>query len=172
MIGYNYKSDLISYDLDELNPIDAVPRTKANPLGRGEGKTGGNINQEAYVKLILPHVEARKRELDAQGKCFILQEDNDEGQGATTNLENPARMAKDQMNLDCVDNWPPQSPDLSPIENVRRIREQRVQGRKPTSKEELKPMLLEEWDLIAYNEISKLILTCPAAIVRGRVMMY
>ncbi len=34
MIDYNYKSELVFYDLDELNPIDAVPRTKSNPLGR------------------------------------------------------------------------------------------------------------------------------------------
>ena len=72
MIGYNYKSELIFYDLDEINPIDAVPRIKSNPLGRAKGKKGGNITQEAYVQLILPYVEARKYELDAKGRRFIF----------------------------------------------------------------------------------------------------
>ncbi len=84
--------------------------------------------------------------MDTKGRRFLFQEDNDKGHGATSNLENPARMAKDQMNLDYVDNWPPQSPGLNPIEMVWRILKQRVKRRKPTSKEELKRMLLEEWD--------------------------
>ena len=156
MIGYNYKSKLVFYDMDEMNPIDAVSRTKSNPLGRAKGKKGGNITQEAYVKLILPHFEARKRELDAKGRRFIFQEDNDKGPGHMSNLENPARMAKDEMDLDYIENWPPQSPDLNPIENVWRILKQRVKGRKPTSKEELKRMLLEEWENISYEEINEL----------------
>ena len=56
-------------------------------------------------------------------------------------MENPALMAKIRINLDWVENWPPQSLDLNPIENVWRILKQRVKRRKPTTKEELKRFL-------------------------------
>ena len=73
-------------------------------------------------------------------------------------MENPARMAKIRINLDWVENWPPQSLDLNPTENVWRILKQRVKRRKPTTKEELKRFLLEEWEHISYEEINELIL--------------
>ena len=56
IIGYNYKSRLIFYIMDELNKADAVPRIKKNPIGKAKGKKGGNITQEAYVKLILLYI--------------------------------------------------------------------------------------------------------------------
>ena len=68
MIGYNYKSRLVFYDMDDLNEEDAVPRTKSNPRGKAKGKKGGNITQEGYVSMILPHVEARKNYLERRGK--------------------------------------------------------------------------------------------------------
>ena len=43
MIGYNYKSQLVYYDIDDLNETDAVPRTKKNPLDKALGKKWGNI---------------------------------------------------------------------------------------------------------------------------------
>ena len=103
MIAYNSKGPLIFYDLDELNPIDAVPRTKRNPLDKAKGKKGGNITQEAYVKLILPHVQRRMEELERQGKHMIFQKDNDNGHGSRSQ-DNPARLAKCAMNLNYVNN--------------------------------------------------------------------
>ena len=72
IIGYNYKSRLVFYDMDELNEADAVPRIKKNPTGRVKGKKGGNITQEAYVKLILPYIKKRKDQLEKKSKRFIL----------------------------------------------------------------------------------------------------
>ena len=86
--------------MNELNEADIVHRIKNNPTGKAKGKKGGNITQEVYVKLILPYIEKRKGQLEKKDKRFILQEDNDKGHGATTNMENPARMAKIRINLD------------------------------------------------------------------------
>lgn len=157
MIGWNYKSPLVFYGIEEDNEVDAVPRTKKNPLGKGKRKGGGNMTQEKYIRHILPIVRARKQYLESKGQHMIFQEDNDGGHG-TNSLENPAREAKIDMDLDFVDNWPPQSPDLNPIENVWRILKQRVKRLKPTTKEELKQCLLDEWDKISQEEINALIL--------------
>ncbi|KAI9698357.1 MAG: hypothetical protein M1836_003937 [Candelina mexicana] len=40
-----------------------------------------------------------------------------------------ARHYKDEHDLDYVDHWPPNSPDLDPIENVWRALKQRIKGR-------------------------------------------
>ena len=48
---------------------------------------------------------------------MIFQEDNDGGHG-TKSYNNPAREAKDQFELDYIEDWPPYSPDLNVIENI------------------------------------------------------
>jgi hypothetical protein len=69
------------------------------------------------VGKILPIVKKYRDDAEAKGKGFIFQEDNDGGHG-TRSEENSARLYKDQINLDFIDDWPAFSPDLLPIENV------------------------------------------------------
>lgn len=47
---------------------------------------------------------------------------------------------------------------MNPIENVLSILKQRVKRRKPTTDEELKRFLFEDWEHISYEEVSELIL--------------
>lgn len=57
--------------------------------------------------------------------------------------------------------WPPQSPDLSPIENLWRILKENIRRHKVSSKTDLKKIILQEWQLILPDICKKLISTMP-----------
>ena len=157
MIAYDYKSDLVFYDMEELAPIDVVRRSKRNPLGRDLKKKGGNVTMEAYAKLILPHVQRRRDYVENNGGTFVFQEDRDGGHGLGSS-DNIAVETKVRMNIDWVDNWSPQSPDLNPIENVWRILKSRVKKHKCKTAAALRTAILEEWKGIDQKEINALII--------------
>ena len=95
----------------------------------------------------------------AEGIPFILEEDND-GSHGTRSLDNIVYKAKLALGPDFKFYAnPPQSPDLSIIENVWRTLKQRIKNRKPSIKEELRQVIFEEWDKIAQEEINDLVLT-------------
>ena len=115
------------------------------------------MTQERYVKEILPIVEARMKEVEAQKQQFIFQEDNDNSHG-TRSQENIARFKRDQMELDYIDNWPANSLDLNPIENVWRILKSRVKLRRSANPKELRKAIEEVWKEITLEEINECIL--------------
>ena len=143
MIAWNYKGPLIFYDM----------REQRNKEGK---KGGGNITMEEYTTHLLPYVVTRKKEVESQGRHFIFQEDNDGGHG-TRSQENPARFYKVLHNIDFIDDWPPNSPDLSPIESVWRILKQRVKTHKAMSKEQLQEAIQQEWARITIEEVNNCI---------------
>lgn len=91
MVGWNYKSDLIFYE---------VP-----------GNSNGKMSQRVYIDSILNPVV--KPCLDAND--FVLEEDGDSGHGSANN-NNIVRRWKEENKLNYYFNAP-KSPDLSIIEN-------------------------------------------------------
>ena len=61
------------------------------------------------------------------------------------------------MNVQHVMNWPSNSPDLNPIENIWNIVKRRIEKRKPTNIGDLKVFLGEEWKKIEKDIIINLI---------------
>ena len=59
-----------------------------------------------------------------------------------------------------VVDWPPQSPDLNPIQNVWKTLEERSKARNPKTREQLWNALQEEWNKITRHDINKLISSC------------
>jgi transposase len=114
------------------------------------------MTMELYVAKMLPIVKGYRDTAEAKGRGFIFQEDNDGGH-STRSQENSARLYKDQINLDFIDDWPAFSPDLLSIENIWRILKQRVRQHLPETKEELKTAIEIEWAALTLSEINRVV---------------
>ena len=97
MIGFNYKGPLIFYGYAE----EVEKQKKNGKVKETVQQFGGPMTQERYAKEILPVVRRRKEECKAVGLKFVFQEDND-GSHGTRSFENPARYAKDEMELNFI----------------------------------------------------------------------
>ncbi|KAL1506201.1 hypothetical protein ABEB36_005603 [Hypothenemus hampei] len=66
-------------------------------------------------------------------------------------------------NIDLLD-WPPQSPDLNPIEHIWGILKNNVRNRNVSSKKALENVLIHEWNCISAEQCTKLVQTMPQRI--------
>ncbi len=153
MIGIDYKSELVFYAHTEEKDHEQ----KNGKVRKKKYKMGGPMTQERYANEIISIVEGRKKEVEQAGSQFLFQEDND-GSHGTRSDENIARFRKDQMELEFIENWPPNSPDLNPIENVWRILKSRVKRHKCTTSEQLRKAIEQEWKKITLQEVNECIL--------------
>lgn len=115
------------------------------------------MTQERYANEILPLVRKRKEMLALQGQEMIFQEDNDGSHGTRT-MDNCCAQVKDEMELDYVDDWPANSPDLNPIEKVWRILKSGVKLHHSMNHKELRKAIEKEWNAIEQWEIDEYIL--------------
>ena len=113
----------------------------------------GTMNEFAYAQTILFYKEDMNKIYEENGKALILEQD-----GASSH-----RSKKNLRLLDFLfgeNGWiqnPPNSPGLAyPIEDLWSIIKPRVKRREPSSIEELKKYLIEEWNSIPLNLIQNL----------------
>ena len=88
-------------------------------------------------------------------KKFVFQHDNDP--------KHTAGIVKDwlrEKNIETL-KWPPWSPDLNPIEHLWDELERRMKKHHPSNREELKEMLLKEWNSIGTDVTEKLVDSVP-----------
>ena len=118
------------------------------PLVRLQGK----VNAGVYKHLVKDHVLPVLRNSTKQLSIFM--QDNA-----------PCNKAMVVMNFLKPDNftlidWPPQSLDLNPIQNVWKALGERSKARNPKTTEQLWNALQEEWNKITQQDINKLISSC------------
>ena len=120
---------------------------------------GNSMTQLYYTENILPHyLETIKQAQEAQGRA-ILQEDNDPSHGTRSQF-NLTRKYKNDNNIELLIH-PAESPDLNPMEACWNILKQRVRRHRWDNLDQLKELLVQEWEAITMDEIRTCIAEMP-----------
>ncbi|CAK9796236.1 Transposable element Tc1 transposase [Anthophora quadrimaculata] len=125
------------------------------------------LTKEGYKKILEEH--AVPSGIRILGEGFTFQEDNDP--------KHSSRLCRSFLNELESNNilkrmiWPPQSPDLSPIELLWDELDRKAKAQSPTSKEDLWQKLLQCWSEITPETLEKLLKRMPRickAVIKAR----
>ena len=125
-----------------------ISRDCVGPLVRLQGKVKAGVDKQ----LVKNHVFSVQRNSTKQ--LSLLMQDDSLCHKAIVVMKFPKR-----ENVTVMD-WPPQSPNLNPIENVRKTLGKRSKTRNPKITEYLWNALQEEWNRITRQDINKIISSC------------
>lgn len=110
----------------------------------------GIMRKEDYKDILEKYVKRDARNLGL-GRRWWFQQDNDP--------KHTAKLVTNWLNKEKIDvlEWPSQSPDLNPIENLWHELKVRVRARSPQNVTELETFCKEEWANIPQDVCSKLV---------------
>lgn len=120
-------------------------------------KIEGNMKKEQYHSILQRH--AIPSGIDLIGRGFVFQQDIDP--------KHTSKLCAGYLNKKKVDGvidvmeWPPQSPDLNPIELLWEELDRRVRNLKPTSLPNLWECLKDAWNDIQPQTLQKLVERMP-----------
>ena len=117
----------------------------------------GILNQHGYHSILQRH--AIPSGLRLVGRSFVFQQDNDPKH--TSNLCKNYLMKKENDGHLKIMTWPPQSPDLNPIELVWDELDRRAKAKLPTSAVHLWKLLQESWENISGDYLVKFVNRMP-----------
>lgn len=133
MIGFNYKSPIIWVDFKNEN-----------------GAKVTRMNAKTYIDNILKHPDVMR---ELKNKDRIFQQD-----GARCHQAKDTKMFLDKKKIIYINDWPANSPDLNPIEQVWALLNQRVAERRGSGPAddvaELRRIVEEEWAAIPQSVIN------------------
>uniref|UniRef100_A0A8C7SUX3 Transposase Tc1-like domain-containing protein n=1 Tax=Oncorhynchus mykiss TaxID=8022 RepID=A0A8C7SUX3_ONCMY len=150
LFGLNSTRHVWRKKKDEYNPKNTIPTMKhgggniilwgcfsakgTGRLHRIEGRMDGAMYRKILANNLLPSVRALK-----MGRGWVFQHDND--------LKHTTRATKEWLrkkHLKVLE-WPSQSSDLNPIENLWRELKIHIAQRQPRNLKDLEKVCMEEW---------------------------
>merc|ERR1711980_80441 len=130
-------------------------------------KIEGTLNQHGYHSILQRH--AIPSGLGLVGRSFIFQQDNDPKH--TSRLCKGYLTKKESDGVLWQMTWPPQSPDLNPVEMVWGELDRRVKAKGSTSAKHLWELLQDCWKTISGDYLLKLMERMPRvckAVIRAK----
>lgn len=130
-------------------------------------KIEGTMKKEQYHSILQRH--AIPSGFNLIGRGFILQQDNDPKHTSKLCISYLERK-QDAGELELME-WPPQSPDLNPIELLWEELDRRVRDLKPSSLSGLWECLQEAWNNIQAPRLQRLVERMPklcAAVIKAK----
>lgn len=125
----------------------------ANGVGKLH-KIDGIMNAKKYKNILIHQMRPSAKKLFPNNN-YTFQHDNDP--------KHTANIVKSYLSNSSIQvlSWPPQSPDLNPIENLWKIVKERCKDRKPKNLEEYSKILQTVWEGIEVQTLAKLVESMP-----------
>jgi hypothetical protein len=116
----------------------------------------GNLNTDGYIDML-----TKNKVFETASECFSPEKVYFQQDGATCHTSKRSTEYIKQ-HIELIENWPSNSPDLSPIENLWGILKYRLHQKTFTTIAELKLLLNQEWESIEMSLVNSLIEQIPA----------